>query len=120
MVKLLSLPLLPFERKSETSHSAQPTLQVECGRELSSTSQWKHLYKLFGILLQRFAPSLLIYLYQYGLRDIYFILWVIIPFVVCCCSVAESCPTLCNPMDYSTPGFPVLYYLPELAQTYVH
>ena len=34
----------------------------------------------------------------------------------CCCSVAKSCPTLCNPMDCSTPGFPVLHYLPEFAQ----
>ena len=32
-----------------------------------------------------------------------------------CCSV-----TLCNPMDYSTTGFPVLHYLPEFAQTHVH
>ena len=31
-------------------------------------------------------------------------------------SVAQSCPTLCNPMDCSTPGFPVLHHLPELAQ----
>ena len=38
----------------------------------------------------------------------------------CCCSVSKSCPTLCDPMDCSTPGFPVLYYLPEFAQTYVH
>ena len=29
-------------------------------------------------------------------------------------SVAQSCPTLCDPMDCSMPGFPVLYYLPEL------
>ena len=29
-----------------------------------------------------------------------------------CSSVAKSCPTLCNPVDYSTPGFPVLYHLP--------
>ena len=35
-------------------------------------------------------------------------------------SVAQSCPTLCNPMDYSTPGFPVLHHLPEFAQTHVH
>ena len=35
-------------------------------------------------------------------------------------SVAQSCPTLGNPMDYSTPGFPVHHQLPELAQTYVH
>ena len=27
------------------------------------------------------------------------------------CSVAKSCLTLCDPMDYSTPGFPVLHYL---------
>ena len=36
------------------------------------------------------------------------------------CSVTQLCPTLCDPMDYSTPGFPVLYHLPELAQTHVH
>ena len=38
----------------------------------------------------------------------------------CCCSVTKSCPTLCDPMDYSTPGFPVLHQLLELAQTHVH
>ena len=38
----------------------------------------------------------------------------------CCCSVTKSCRTLCNPMDCSTPGFPVLHYLPEFAQTHVH
>ena len=38
----------------------------------------------------------------------------------CCCSVAQSCPTLCNPMDCSTPGFPVLHHLPEFTQTHVH
>ena len=32
----------------------------------------------------------------------------------------QLCPPLCNPMDYSTPGFPVLHYLPEFAQTHVH
>ena len=38
----------------------------------------------------------------------------------CYCSVAQSCFTLCDPMDCSTPGFPVLHHLPELAQTHVH
>ena len=38
----------------------------------------------------------------------------------CCCSVAKSCPTVCNPTDCSTPGFPVLHCLPEFAQTHVH
>ena len=37
-----------------------------------------------------------------------------------CSSVTKSCPTLCNPMDCSMPGFPVLHYLPEFAQTHVH
>ena len=38
----------------------------------------------------------------------------------CHCSVAQSCLTLCNPLDYSTPGFPVLHYLPEFALTHIH
>ena len=36
------------------------------------------------------------------------------------CSVAKSCLTLCNPMDYSKPGFPVLHCLPEFAQSHIH
>ena len=35
-------------------------------------------------------------------------------------SVTQSCPTLCDPMDCSTPAFPVHLQLPELAQTHVH
>ena len=38
----------------------------------------------------------------------------------CCCSVVHSCLTLCNSMDCSMPGFPVLHHLPELDQTHVH
>ena len=34
-------------------------------------------------------------------------------------SVAQSCPTLCNPMNRSTPGLPVHHQLPEFTQTYV-
>ena len=37
-----------------------------------------------------------------------------------CCWVTQSRPVVCDPMDCSTPCFPVLHYLPELAQTYVH
>ena len=37
-----------------------------------------------------------------------------------CCSVAKLCPTFSNPIDCNTPGFPVLHYLLEFAQTYVH
>ena len=42
-----------------------------------------------------------------------------LPFSVLFSSVTQSCPTLCNPMDCSTPGFPVHHQLPQLAQTHV-
>ena len=35
-------------------------------------------------------------------------------------SVAQSCPTLCDPMNCSTPGLPVHHRLPEFTQTHVH
>ena len=38
----------------------------------------------------------------------------------CCCSIAQSCLTLCDPMDCSTLGLPVHHQLLELAQTHVH
>ena len=41
-------------------------------------------------------------------------------FTTLCCSVTKLYPTLCNPMDCSMPGFPVLQYLPEFVQTHVH
>ena len=40
--------------------------------------------------------------------------------VIRCCSVTQLCPALCNPMDSSTPGFPLLQYLLEFAQTDGH
>ena len=35
-------------------------------------------------------------------------------------SVAQSCPTICDPMNRSTPGLPVHHQLPEFTQTHVH
>ena len=35
-------------------------------------------------------------------------------------SVAQSCPTLCDPMNRSTPGLPVHQHLPEFTQTHIH
>ena len=35
-------------------------------------------------------------------------------------SITQLCPTLCNPVDCSIPGFPVHYQLPEAAQIQVH
>ena len=35
-------------------------------------------------------------------------------------SVAQLCPTLCDPVDCSIPGLPVYHLLPEFTQTHVH
>ena len=57
------------------------------------------------------------------------VFWVFSYFVVlnlpqlqycCCCSGAQLCLTLCNPVNCSTPGFPVFYQFLEFAQTHVH
>ena len=46
--------------------------------------------------------------------------FVVVNLVALCNSVCQLCPTLCDPMDCSIPGFPVYYQLPERAQTHVH
>ena len=40
--------------------------------------------------------------------------------IICCCSVAQSCLTVYDPMKCSIPGFPVLQCLQEFAQIHVH
>ena len=57
-----------------------------------------HLYVFFGKYVFRFS---------------------VIP-LWCCCSVSQLCLTLCDPMNCSTPGFPVLHCLLEFAQADVH
>ena len=42
------------------------------------------------------------------------------PGVVQFSSVAQSCPTLCDPMNRSTPGLRVHHHLPEFTETHVH
>ena len=44
--------------------------------------------------------------------------WRLSPVLLVCCSIAKSCPALCNPMNCSTPGFPVLHYPLEFTQTH--
>ena len=38
----------------------------------------------------------------------------------CCCSITKSNPSFCDPMNCSTPGSPILHYLPEFTQIHVH
>ena len=49
----------------------------------------------------------------FPLEEIFYLLYY-------CCSVSQSCLTICDPMDCSMPGCPVLHHNPELAQTHVH
>ena len=49
-----------------------------------------------------------------------FFVWSINIYSVQFSSVAQSCPTLCDPMNRSTPGLPVHRHLPEFTQTHVH
>ena len=43
-----------------------------------------------------------------------------VPQWLCCWLVTQSCPTLCDPMDFSTSGSSALHYIPEFAQIHVH
>ena len=52
--------------------------------------------------------------------ETYYLLRVPLLLLVQFSSVAQSCPTLCNPMNRSTPGLPVHHQLPEYIQTHVH
>ena len=44
----------------------------------------------------------------------------LVPYFSSVVSVAQLCPTICDPMDYIRPGLPVHHQLPEFAQTHVH
>ena len=44
----------------------------------------------------------------------------IFPYPIQFSSVIQSCPTLCEPTNHSTPGLPVHHQLPEFTQTHVH
>ena len=52
--------------------------------------------------------------------EVVIIFMILFPFRICLNSVTQSCPTLCDLMDCSTPGFPVHHQLLKLAQTHVH
>ena len=85
---------------------------------------YKHLYFLtnpFEFLTSCSFPSPWIYVCAYS--------WLHVNYIrskgntfssVQFSSVAQSCPTLCDPMNHSMPGFPVHHQLPELTQTYVY
>ena len=104
---VLTMLMLYLRPKTSSSTSVWPAPQ--CGSTYSTCSTVRNY----------FTTSMLSSNFQYSswLCCHYSIL-----FQCCChcCSIDMLCPTLCNPMDYSMPGFPVLHYLPEFAQLHVH
>jgi len=68
------------------------------------------------------------YIFKHCFCIIFFLIFwntVYTSYVSCFCyiqfsSVAQSCPTLCDPMNCSTPGLPVHHQLPEFTQTQLH
>ena len=67
------------------------------------THKWTHQIYIFKVTMYH-SPN----------GNISFPVWVLWNICCYCCSVTKSCPTLCNPMDCSTPGFLVLHYLQSL------
>ena len=74
---------------------------------------------------------MLLYISYYKIlgRVPYTIQWVFVAYLFyysslylknCCCSITKLCPTLCNPMVYSTPGSSVPYHLLKFVQIHVH
>ena len=92
-------------------------MQVRCRFLL-----WKEITEFgnvrFGLHAERSCCTDLITLFSLPLLQLLLNLWPI-NLLCCCCSVTRPHRTLCDPMDCSTPGFPVHHQLPECAQTHV-
>ena len=73
---------------------------------------WNFCY--FGVNLLNLSFDFLIFCFLFLTSICLLIVTFLLLFVV------QPSPTLCNPMDCSMPGFPVLHHLPELTQTHVH
>ena len=76
---------------------------------------WPIWYGPYGAI--EYGPNVLRKLQ--GFQDLIQKLYHISSLAVYFCSVPQLCLTLCDPMDCSMPGFPVLHHL-EFAQTHVH
>ena len=81
--------------------------------ELPTTDFCRYEWKSFGTIFraQLRRNCLHVVTYHCEISNVVF---------CCCCSVTKLCPALCNPMDCSMPGFPVLYYLPDFVLIHVH
>ena len=86
-----------------SSHSVPINLQDKC---YSLLWNFLHLFEWENVISLRVRALAILYISGYRQHS--------------CCSVTQLCLTLWNSMDCSTPGFPILYYFLEFAQTYAH
>jgi len=92
--------------KSDWLYSLQPKMEKLYIVSKNKTRSWLWLrswtpYAKFRLKLKKVGKTTRPFRYQFS-------------------SVAQSCPTLCNPMNRSMPGLPVQHQLPEFTQTHVH
>ena len=99
--------------KSTTNFSFFFTALARASITLLRKSDSWHAYQVYNFKRNAFQVSTFMITFVVSFFYRYFLL-------VQFSSVAQSCPTLCNPMDCSTPGFPVHHQLPEPTQTHVH
>ena len=117
---------LPWQR-SHPQGWGRPSLP--CGGDVSRSIRvcWWQVVAQGGGGVERLKEGIL-----FGLQPLWGPLWRISsqeaakgrsdkcqPRACCCCSVAQLCPTLCDPMDYNTPGLSVPHHLPKFAQVHV-
>ena len=121
------LLLLPSIFPSNRVFSSELALHIRwpkywsCSFSLSPSSEYSGLISFrmdwLGLLaVQGTLKSLL----QHHLLKTPFLHYILCLLCHCCCSLAQSYLTLCEPMDCSMPGFPVRHQLPQFTQTHVH
>ena len=88
------------------------------------SSQIPNLFLPFFLLNQKFVCYVWVYFGFYtNISFIFYftLLWLLTgDWLYLLSSVTRLCPTLCDPMNCSTPGLPVHHQLPEITQTHVH
>ena len=83
---------------------ASPVFPALVGGFFTTSATWEAYSRLEVIIKPDFSPVLIMMIIRSDQIR----------------SVTQSCPTLCDPMNCSTPGLPVHHQLPEFTQTHVH
>ena len=86
------------------------------GKTIALT-RWNFVGKVMSLLFNMLFRLVITFVPR---SKLLLISWLQSPSAVIFSSVVQSCPTLCDPVNRSTPGLPVHHHLPEFTQTHVH